>query len=63
MDKSLVRSTNEVTFSLLLEHQYENGIVRNKILYSINMLSLNVLQCFLFNDTIFILVHLPKKKT
>ena len=62
MDKSLVRSTNEVTYSLLLEHQYENDIVKNKILYSIKMVSLIVLQYFLFNDTIFILVHLPKKK-
>ena len=35
MDKSPVRSTNEVTFSLSLEHQYENGIVRSKILSSI----------------------------
>ena len=46
MDKSLVRSTYEVTFSLLLGHKYENGIVRNKILYSLKMLLLNVLQCF-----------------
>ena len=61
MDKSLVRSTNEVTFSLTLEHQYENGIVKNKM-YSIKMLSLIVLLCFLFNDTIYILVHLPKKE-
>ena len=62
MDKSLVRSTNEVTFSLLLGPQYENGIFRNYVFHK-NV----IIECFtfffvLFNDTIFILVHLPKKK-
>ena len=32
MDKSFVRSTNEVTFSVLVAHQYENGIVKKKTL-------------------------------
>ena len=31
-DKSFVQSTNEVTFSFLVAHQYENGIFRNKTL-------------------------------
>ena len=32
MDKSLVRSTNKVTFSFLVAHKYENGIVRKNTL-------------------------------